>query len=998
MSFLKRVMGDPNERELKRIRPIVEAINSLEEDIEGLSDDDLRARTAEFRTQLDQCENQDEQDAILGEILPEAFAMVREASRRAIGMRHYDVQLIGGIVLHQGKIAEMRTGEGKTLVATLPSYLNALTGRGVHVITVNDYLAQRDASWMGRVHNFLGLTVGCILSGPEHQNPVAKRAGYAADITYGTNNEFGFDYLRDNMVSSLEHCVQRQLNYGIVDEVDNILIDEARTPLIISAPTNDAADMYVRFARVMPILKELTDYEVDAKTRTVAINDSGIDKIEAALGIKDIYADMDLTRYLENALKAQAAMQRDKDYIVRDGEVIIVDEHTGRQMVGRRYNEGLHQAIEAKENVRVQNENRTVATITFQNYFRIYRKLSGMTGTALTEAQEFDKIYKLDVMVIPPHRPMVRRDNTDLIYMTEDAKYNAVVEEILTLHEKGVPVLVGTTSVEHSEQLAQRLERTEVPFEILNAKNHLREASIIAQAGRSGAITISTNMAGRGTDILLGGNPEGMIENILRQWDIDADVATEEDMAEALAEAKRICDEDRDRVLAEGGLHVIGTERHDSRRIDNQLRGRAGRQGDPGSTRFYISLQDDLMVRFGAERVSGMMKMLKVDEEAIENNLISKMIEGAQQKVEAYYFDIRKNVVEYDDVIAKQREVIYSDRRAILEGKDLHDRVRSMVEEEVTSVVTPALSGNMPENWDLDAIANFYDHWHMPVADDFFPENLNNLKRKEFVQQCIDWALERYEEKWDGLRETLGAMGGDVAQIDSLRLYVERDRLLNVVDSLWMDHIDSIDELRSGIGLRGIAQTDPLVEFKREAFKSFGELKTRIRHYVAENIMLSQVQIGLQPPPPALEEPTNLLTNESQIEEAIGEQPEVPSIVPIAPPQIKKPALPKRPLTQTKAQGNNKKSSTPSRPLNGNKSATPSRPLNGNQSTTPSRPLSAGASNGNVTNQQGSLSAAKIVATKPTSAPVVIPRVGPNEPCPCGSKQKYKFCHGLTAK
>jgi len=1003
MSFLKRVLGDPNERELKRIRPIVDEINEHEEDIQALSDDDLRARTAEFRAQLDECEDQNEQDKVLDAILPEAYAIVREASQRTIGLRHFDVQLVGGVVLHQGKIAEMGTGEGKTLVATLPTYLNALTGRGVHVITTNDYLAHRDAEWMGRVYKFLGLTVGCILSGPENQDPEMKRQNYAADITHGTNNEFGFDYLRDNMVPDIRYCVQRQMNFAIVDEVDNILIDEARTPLIISAPSVESAEMYAKFAEVVPILRIEEDYEVDEKTRTVAINDSGIDKIEHAMGIKNLYGDMDMTRYLENALKAQAVMHRDKEYIVRDGEVIIVDEHTGRLMVGRRFNEGLHQAIEAKERVKVQAENRTVATITFQNYFRLYRKLAGMTGTAMTEAQEFDKIYKLDVMVVPRHRGLVRKDETDQIYKTESAKYNAVVQDIRTRHEQGQPVLVGTTSVENSERLAVKLDRTGVPYEILNAKNHSREATIIAQAGRSSAVTISTNMAGRGTDILLGGNPDGMIDQILREWDIDLDIATEEDRADAQIEARKRCDIDRETVVELGGLHVIGTERHDSRRIDNQLRGRAGRQGDAGSSRFYVSLEDDLMRRFGAERVSKLMDFFKMEEDVpIESGMASKMIEQAQQKVETYYFDIRKHVVEYDDVIAKQREVIYADRRAVLEGKGLHERVTQLIAEQVTATVESHTTGNQPENWDLDAVVALFDHWHMPLPEDFFPENINQLKRQLFIEDCVAWALDNLEERRERLvgqfKELQGNQNIEVsdeqAQTEMYGLFanVERYQLLRVIDSLWMEHIDTLDVLRQGIGLRSIAQTDPLVEFKREAYTDFATLKEQIRHYVSEGVMAADLQLAVQAPPEPLQQ-IEMQTNTDDIAKATGQ-----SKAESTPINTPKPAAlgPKKPLP-TAANGN--KSKTPTRP-----NVPISQPIaranghtNGTSPAASNTPLVPSTTNKTTPAMPNKVRPVGGPKSQPL-ATATMAKVGPNDPCPCGSKQKYKFCHGMGKK
>jgi preprotein translocase subunit SecA len=1010
MSFVKRIFGDPNERELKKLRPVVERINSYEDEIAALSDEDLRARTAEFRAQLDECADQDEQDDLLDDLLPEAFAIVREAGQRAIGMRHYDVQLLGGIVQHQGKISEMRTGEGKTLVATLPSYLNALTGRGVHVITTNDYLAHRDAEWMGRIHRHLGLTVGTILSGPEHQDFLEKKTGYGADITYGTNNEFGFDYLRDNMVGDISRCVQRQLNFAIVDEVDNILIDEARTPLIISAPSMESADTYLRFARVVPTLQEGDDYTIDLKGRTVAISDVGIDKVEAALGVKDIYGDMDMTRYLENALKAQVIFQRDRDYIVRDGEVLIVDEHTGRILAGRRYSEGLHQAIEAKEHVKIQAENRTVATITFQNYFRLYRKLAGMTGTALTEAAEFDKIYKLDVVVIPTNRPMIRRDETDYVYRTENGKFDAVVEEIQRRHEEGQPVLVGTTSVEKSELLSRKLDRVGIAYELLNAKNHAREADIIAQAGAPGAVTISTNMAGRGTDIVLGGNPAGFVDQILSEREIDIDVATDDDRAEALAEAERRCAEARDRVVELGGLHVMGTERHDARRIDNQLRGRSGRQGDPGSSRFYISLEDDLMRRFGSDRVAGLMDRLGMDDSTpIENTFISKMIEQAQQKVEAYYFDIRKHLVEYDDVIAKQREIIYADRQAILQNEGTHERVLDLIAQEIEVVVGGYCDSNLSEQWNFEAIDTLFAKWNMPLPDDFFPDNLATLKRPQFVQACVEWAQEQYEARLERVREqAIMVDPTQTPEIVSANLAgLERNVLLQIVDRLWMEHIDAMDELRSSIGLRGIAQVDPLVEFKREGYASFDHLKQNIRHYVADNILSMSITVQAPQQVQAPEPPRQLQTNTNEIAAASGQSKAESG------PATTPKKLPKKPLTQTKAH----KTGTPSRPLAG----PPSRPLNGvpqptakaysngngnGNGTVPTNGTNGHGTNGHATKTSAGTPSRPITSKSPsrplastkaqpvTVDPATLPKVGPNDPCPCGSKQKYKFCHG----
>src|SRR5262245_24259314 len=728
MSFLTKVLGDPNERDLKRIRPLVERINRLEDEIHVLSDDDLKGMTAEFKQEL-------ENGATLDDLLPDAFAVVREASRRTIGMRHFDVQLIGGVVLHDGKIAEMRTGEGKTLVATLPAYLHALEGKGVHVVTVNDYLANRDQEWMGQIYRFLGLSVGAILTTMTPQSQ-ERRDSYASDITYGTNNEFGFDYLRDNMVPDLVYAVQRPLHYAIVDEVDNILIDEARTPLIISGQAEESVDLYVRFARAVPRLKPETDYTVDEKSRTVAITEEGIDKIERVLGVDNIYDDMEMTRHLENALKAHAVFKLDKDYIVRDGEVLIVDEFTGRVLAGRRYSEGLHQALEAKEGVAIQRENRTLATITFQNYFRLYKKLAGMTGTAITEAEEFNKIYKLDVIAIPPNKPVERLDNTDLIYRSEDGKFNAVVAEIKERHEAGQPVLVGTTSVEISEHLSELLNFQGIPHNVLNAKQHAREAQVVMPAGRRGAVTIATNMAGRGTDIKLGGDPAGYVDEILRDRDIDPEFATEEDRQEALDEAKKLCDEDREKVVAAGGLYILGTEKHESRRIDNQLRGRSGRQGDPGESRFFVSLEDELMRRFGSDKVAGIMGRIGMDVDMpLESKIVTGMLEQAQTKVEAHNFDIRKNVVEYDDVIARQREVVYADRHAVLEHADMHDRIMEMMGHEVKRVVQQFTQANLPEDWDLEGLVKHFESLNVQIPDEVFPETLNRLKRDTLASE-----------------------------------------------------------------------------------------------------------------------------------------------------------------------------------------------------------------------------------------------------------------------
>jgi preprotein translocase subunit SecA len=900
----------------------------------------------------------------LDDILPEAFAVVREAGRRTIKMRHYDVQLIGGVVLHQGKIAEMGTGEGKTLVATSPIYLNALTGHGVHLVTVNDYLAKRDSEWMGNIYKFLGLTVGVVVNSLDPQTD-ERRAAYEADITYGTNNEFGFDYLRDNMVASLDQTVQRELNFAIVDEVDNILIDEARTPLIISGQGQESTDMYAQFARWAPRLKPEIDYTVDEKLRAVMITESGIEKIEQMAGITNIYdeANIDLTRYMENALKAEVIFKRDKDYIVKDGEVIIVDEFTGRQMQGRRYSEGLHQAIEAKEGVQVQRENHTLATITFQNYFRLYRKLAGMTGTAMTEAQEFDKIYKLDVVAIPTNKPKIRQDLPDLIYRSQDAKFKAVVEEIKELNKRGQPVLVGTTSVEISELLSHMLNMQGIEHNVLNAKYHEKEAQIVAQAGRSGAVTIATNMAGRGTDILLGGNPTGYFDSILRkhaeQVDFIRDMPerdederaekeeaiqdyianmSEKEKEELIQQKVRECEIDHDRVVELGGLRIIGTERHESRRIDDQLRGRAGRQGDPGSTRFYLALDDELMRRFAADRVAGIMEKVGMEEDVpIESKFVTRFIESAQSRVEGYNFDIRKSVVDYDDVISMQRKVIYADRRLVLEHGDVHDRILRMIRSEVGRIVDSSIAGSVvTEEAELETLFNALEAW-VHVPEEFLPENIHAIRRDQLKKDLIDLVIEHYEKRGEELKRQAIEQGVD--EIEPLREF-ERSYLLQVLDRLWMDHIDSLDVMRAGISLRAVGQRDPLVEFKSEAFRMFEDLKQAIQHYTVDallKLLRNDLTITLQRPEPPRKMPRNLRTNAEQIAEASG---------------------------QAKSDG------------------------------TEERVRNAKANGQARRNGSGKRSNVKTAATAPANRPTIPARIGRNDPCPCGSGKKYKKCHG----
>ncbi|MEA1948090.1 MAG: preprotein translocase subunit SecA [Thermodesulfobacteriota bacterium] len=767
--FLTKVFGSKNERELKKLQPVVEKINSIEPQIQAMNDEQLKAQTELFKERLKNGES-------LDDVLPEAFATVREASVRTLGMRHFDVQLIGGIVLHQGKIAEMKTGEGKTLAATLPAYLNALTGRGVHIITVNDYLARRDTEWMGHIYNFLGLSVGCILHGLDDEE---RKAAYNSDITYGTNNEFGFDYLRDNMKFDKDSIVQGELNYAIVDEVDSILVDEARTPLIISGPAEKSTELYHLVNGVIPQLVSEKDYTVDEKARSAVMTEEGIAKAEKILKVDNLYDPkyIELLHHINQALKAYTLFKRDVDYIVKHGEVIIVDEFTGRLMPGRRYSEGLHQALEAKENVKIENENQTLATVTFQNYFRMYNKLAGMTGTADTEAAEFKKIYDLDVSVIPTNQPMIRKNFPDVIYKTRREKFDAAMDEIVELHEKGQPVLVGTISIDVSESFSKKLKKRGIKHSVLNAKNHEKEAEIITMAGQRGAVTISTNMAGRGTDIVLG---QG--------------------------------------VTDQGGLHILGTERHESRRIDNQLRGRSGRQGDPGSSRFYLALEDDLLRIFGGERITGIMEKLGMEEgEPIEHNLISKAIENAQAKVEAHNFDIRKQLLEYDDVMNQQREVIYKQRREALDGKSLKPAIEDMISDKCEEITYSCINEKaLPEEWDwkgLNEVVFKQFHFRLGKLDN---DTLDGLTPDGLAELISDAGLSLYNEKE-------AAIGAEECR------NLERIIMLQTVDNLWKDHLLSMDHLKEGIGLRGYAQQDPLIVYKKEGFELFQDMISRIK-------------------------------------------------------------------------------------------------------------------------------------------------------------------------
>ncbi|HBW74325.1 MAG: Protein translocase subunit SecA [Candidatus Magasanikbacteria bacterium GW2011_GWA2_45_39] len=887
MSFFKKLFGDPNARVVKELHPLVIAINKLEPQVSALSNEDLKNQTVHLKERL-------QKGASLDDILPEAFATVREASRRVLGMRHFDVQLMGGVVLHKGNIAEMRTGEGKTLVATLPIYLNALTGKGVHLVTVNDYLAKRDAVWMGQVYHALGLSVGIIQQQmtsfryepgfmeeqsaqmqtnegasdeasqmslvkvePSHVRPVQRKEAYECDIVYGTNNEFGFDYLRDNMVSSFEQMSQRPLHYAIIDEVDSILIDEARTPLIISAPAEEATDQYYKFAELVRILNENEDYNIDEKLRAATLTDAGIAKLEKALGVENIYEEGGLrtVHHVEQALKAHTLFKLDRDYVVRGDEVVIVDEFTGRLMFGRRYSEGLHQAIEAKEGVKIQRESQTLATITFQNYFRLYEKLAGMTGTAATEAEEFSKIYNLEVVQVPTHRQNARVDLPDRIYKNEDGKFQAIVHEIKERHERGQPLLIGTISIEKNEALSLYLEKEGIPHEILNAKNHEREAEIIAQAGRAGAVTLATNMAGRGVDIILGGNIESDLSRLKLELSAEEFEARK---GVLMAEWKK----EQEKVLGAGGLLVIGTERHESRRIDNQLRGRAGRQGDPGSSQFYVSLEDDLMRIFGSERIKGMMEFLKMPADVpIENKIVSKSLESAQRKVEGHHFDMRKHLLEYDDVLNKHRTVIYKKRREILDSfkiarmhiaehpqdaaQDLRTIIFEMIETEVHDVVAfhSGRGGEGDRNPDeiIETVNTMFPITGQEHSElrEVIQKDGTGLDSAEGRTAVIDYLVGRARARYDEL----------VAHINNteMMLEIEKGVSLRAIDTLWIDHLVSIDHLRTGIGLRGYGQRDPLVEYKKETYRLFHMLVNAIQKEVVYSIYKVGVAADLAP-------------------------------------------------------------------------------------------------------------------------------------------------------
>lgn len=852
--LMEKIIGTYSERELKRIMPIVDRIEELEPAMQALSDAELRAKTDEFKRRLKDGET-------LDDILPEAFATVREASVRVLGMRHFRVQLIGGIVLHQGRIAEMKTGEGKTLVATLPMYLNALEGKGAHLVTVNDYLARRDSEWMGKIYNFLGLSVGLIVHGLDNAQ---RKKAYACDITYGTNNEFGFDYLRDNMVIYKEDMVQRDLHYAIVDEVDSILIDEARTPLIISGAGDKSTDLYLKANTFASRLRAKVyaetddkqqdedvdaDYIVDEKAHTATLTEKGVAKAEQFFGVENLAdpENLTLSHHINQAIKAHGLMKRDREYVVKDGEVIIVDEFTGRLMFGRRYSDGLHQAIEAKENVKVERESKTLATITFQNYFRMYGKLAGMTGTALTEEEEFQAIYKLDVVEIPTNKPMIRVDHPDCVYKNEAGKFNAVIDEVTELHRRGQPVLIGTISIEKSELLSNMLRRRGVPHQVLNAKFHEKEAEIIAQAGKLGAVTIATNMAGRGTDIMLGGNPEFLAKQELRKQGYPEELISEctsftvtddEEILKIRAVYKELYDGFREQINAEkekvlelGGLHIIGTERHESRRIDNQLRGRSGRQGDPGSSRFYISLEDDLMRLFGSDRLTGVVEALGLeDDQPIEHRMLTNAIENAQRRVEGRNFDIRKRVLQYDDVMNKQREVIYAQRRQVLDGENLKDSFIKMMENTVNALVDRFCGENLhPDMWDWEGI-NAQAKDLLPTIDKLSvpKEELDTYSKEDLSETLLGSVISAYEAK-------------EAEYGPEMMRELERIVLLRTVDEKWMDHIDAMDQLRYGIGMRAYGQRDPVVEYKFEGFEMFGEMIRSIQHDSVKRLLRMRI-------------------------------------------------------------------------------------------------------------------------------------------------------------
>ena len=928
---LAKVFGTKHDREIKKILPLVSAIGDLEPELKKLSDAELAAKTVDFKQRV-------ANGAPLDDLLIEAFAVCREAGRRYLNMRHFDVQLIGGVVLHRGRIAEMKTGEGKTLVATLASYLNALEGKGVHIVTVNDYLARRDAEWMGRIHRALGLTVGTIVHDLDDRE---RREAYYSDITYGTNNEFGFDYLRDNMKFRLDDYVQREFNFGIVDEVDSILIDEARTPLIIAGPSEESTDKYYRVNRIIPNLERgeviegkepgqsytTGDFTVDEKHRTVALTEEGVLKVEKLLNTGNLYdpANIEMNHHVQQALRAHILYQKDRDYVVQDGQVIIVDEFTGRLMPGRRWSDGLHQAVEAHEGVKIERETQTLASITFQNFFRMYKKLSGMTGTADTEAAEFSKIYNLDVTVVPTNRPMIRLENPDVVYRTEEEKFRNAAKEIKALNEKGQPVLVGTISVEKSERLGAILKKMGVKHEVLNAKNHEREAHIVAQAGRKGAVTVSTNMAGRGTDILLGGNPDFLLEDMLRKAGKTPDMLSPEELQRNKEQVRREIEAERAEVVAAGGLHILGTERHESRRIDNQLRGRAGRQGDPGSSRFYLSLQDDLLRIFGGDRMQNLMLRLGMEEDVpIESKLITSRIAAAQKAVEAQHFASRKHVLEYDDVMNKQRQAVYGMRRQLLEGNNQKERIVDIVNGIVGSFIDQFCpEGARSDQYDLPGLQTAVVNQFGIKLD---IEAGSGAERSEIERQITELLQERYAEK----ERMIGA--------DNLR-QAERIIMLNVVDNQWKDHLLSMDHLKEGIGLRGYGQKDPLIEYKKESFTMFQDMMDRIEDETIKFLYFMRIEGGESSVPVPYPE----LADDEEEDEA-------------APPI----EIPRREAQQSVIDLTRNIQRRKDKEL-------AELQFTGSGGTTEQQPVSKG------------------------------PKVGRNDLCPCGSGKKYKKCHGAAA-
>jgi preprotein translocase subunit SecA len=936
---LSRLLRAGEHKTVRRLRAIANHINSLEGEVTGLTDGQLRAKTDEFRRRHAGGES-------LDDLLPETFAVVREAAQRTLGQRHFDVQLMGGAALHLGNIAEMKTGEGKTLVETLPCYLNALPGKGVHVVTVNDYLARRDAEWMGRIYRFLGLEIGVVLA---QQSPAERRAAYAADIAYGTNNEFGFDYLRDNMASSLSDCVQRGHHFAVVDEVDSILIDEARTPLIISGPADQSSRWYGEFARLAPLLRRDVHYEVDERKRTIGVSEEGVEFVEDQLGVDNLYeaANSPLVGYLNNALKAKELYTKDKDYIVRNGEVLIVDEFTGRVLAGRRYNEGMHQAIEAKERVEIKAENQTLAQITLQNYFRLYDKLAGMTGTAQTEAAEFDQTYGLGVVSIPTHLPMVREDRADLVYKSEEVKFAAVVADIAERHAAGQPVLVGTASVERSEYLSKALVKAGIPHSVLNAKHHEKEAAIIAEAGRRGAVTVATNMAGRGTDIVLGGNPEHIADLELRARGLDPMETPEEYEAAwepALEEARAGVKAEAQEVLDAGGLYVLGTERHESRRIDNQLRGRSGRQGDPGASRFYLSLRDELMMRFNGPMVESIMTRLKMEEDVpIEAKMVTKAIQSAQTQVEQQNMEIRKNVLKYDEVMNLQRKVIYTERRRVLEGEDLREQMQHMLTDVITAYVTGATANGYAEDWDLESLwTALKTLYPVSIRYEDIGDDIGDLTSEALLEAVLADARQAYERREAELEEKAGK--GAMREL-------ERRVVLSVLDRKWREHLYEMDYLKEGIGLRAMAQRDPLVEYKREGYDMFNAMQEALKEESVGFVFNIQVQVA-EPQAPS------------------GDTTAAAAAPPVAAPVAAQPQ--------------------PARAGNGTgelRAKGLTQPAAASGALTYSGPSDNGGTDlrGQARQQGG---ATKVGGQEPSR----------NAPCPCGSGKKYKRCHGAPTE